>query len=98
MKYDSAQRAFLVHRLSSRQDGPVTIWIASTAERPLGNPVFVVDHWNPPADVRVDVGGKEAIVPVRTGIEHHLDGDSLVVYLELTTTEPVQVSVRPAIH
>jgi hypothetical protein len=98
VKYDPAQRAFLVHRLGSREDGPLTIRIASTAERPLVNPAFIIDHWGAAADVHVDLDGKKAVVPVRTGIEHYLDGDSLVVYLELMATGPVQVRVEPAAH
>jgi len=41
---------------------------------------------------------KEPVVPVRQGIEHHLDGDSLVVYLELTATTPVAITIEPAKH
>jgi len=98
VRYDPTQRAYLIHRLGSGQHGPITIRIASTAERPLVNPAFVIDPWIAEADVRVEVGGKKAVVPVRMGIEHHLEGDSLVVYLELTATEPVQVSVGAARH
>jgi hypothetical protein len=96
VQYDPAQRAYLIHRVGSRQDGPLTIRIASTAKRPLVNPAFVIDHWSSLANVRVDVDGKKTDLPVRTGTEHHLDGDSLVVFLELTATEPVQVSIEPA--
>jgi hypothetical protein len=64
----------------------------------LVNPAFIVDHWSTPATVRVDLDGKEAEIRVRQGIEHHLDGDSLVVYLELTATNPVSVSIEPAKH
>lgn len=35
-------------------------------------------------------------IPVRQGIEHHLDGDSLVVYLEFTATSPVVITIEPA--
>jgi len=96
--YDPAQRAFLVHRPNNQSHDPLTIRISSTAERPLVNPAFIVDHWSTPATVRVDLDGKEAEIRVRQGIEHHLDGDSLVVYLELTATNPVSVSIEPAKH
>jgi hypothetical protein len=96
LDYDPAQRAFLVHRSSSQPHSPLTIRISSTAERPLVNPAFIVDRWSTPATVRVDLDGKAANIPVRQGIEHHLDGDSLVIYLELTATSPVLVRIDPA--
>lgn len=93
IEYDPGQRAFLVHRSGSRSPGSLTIQISSSAERPLVNPAFVIDHWNTPATVRVEVNGKRAEIPIRVGIEHHLDGDSLVVFLELTATNPVLLSI-----
>jgi hypothetical protein len=98
LEYDPAQRAFLVHQSSSQAQGPLAIRISGTAEHPLVNPAFVVDHWSSPATVRVELDGKKAEVPVRLGIEHHLDGDSLVVYLELTATSPVLVNIQPPKH
>jgi len=95
LEYDPAQRAFLVHQSSSQAQGPLAIRISSTAEHPLVNPVFVVDRWSAPATVRVDLDGKKADIPVRQGIERHLDGDSLVVYLALTATSSVVITIEP---
>jgi len=96
LDYDPAQRAFLVHGPHGQPQGPLTVRISSTAERPLVDPAFIVDHWGTPASVRVDLDRKEAVIPVRQGIEHHLYGDSLVVYLELTATSPVVITIEPA--
>jgi len=98
LDYDPAQRAFLVKGPRSQPQGPLTIQISSTAERPLVNPAFVVDHWSTPASVRVELDRKETVTAVRQGIEHRLDGDSLVVYLELTATSPVVITIEPAKH
>jgi hypothetical protein len=98
LDYDPAQRAFLVKGSRSQPQGPLTIRISSTAERPLVNPVFIVDHWSTPVSVRVDLDRKEPVIPVRQGIEHHLDGDSMVVYLELTATSPVVITIESAKH
>jgi len=95
IEYDPAQRAFLVQGPSSRPQDPLTIRISSTADRPLVNPAFLIDHWSKTASVRVDLDGKKADIPVRQGIERHLEGDSLVVYLELTATSPVVITIEP---
>lgn len=95
IEYDPAQRAFLVQGPDSRPQGPLTIRISSTPERPLVNPAFIVDHWSTTASVRIDLDGKKTNIPVRQGIERHLDGDSLVVYLELTATSPVVITIEP---
>ena len=95
IEYDPAQRAYLVHGPRSRPQGPLTIRISSTSQRPLVHPAFIVDHWSKTASVRVDLEGKKADIPIRQGIEPHLDGDSLVVYLELDTTSPVAITIEP---
>ena len=100
IEYDAAQRAFLVHgwnqQPGSRPPGPLTIRISATPERPLVDPAFIVDGWSTAATVRVDLDGRKADVPVRQGIEHHLDGDSLVVYVELSATTPVAITIESA--
>jgi hypothetical protein len=98
VEYDPAQRAFLVHQSSGQSQGPVAIQISSKAERPLVNPAFIIDHWSTPATVHVEVDGQRAEIPSRLGIEHHLEGDSLVVFLEFTATTPVLVSIEPPKH
>jgi hypothetical protein len=45
--------------------------------------------------VRVTVDGKHLDVPVRVGIEHHLDGDQAAIYMEMTTKQPVEIEVDP---
>jgi hypothetical protein len=98
LDYDPAQRAFLVKGSRSQPQGPLMISISSTAERPLVNPASIVDQWSTPASARANLDGKEAAIPIRQGIEHHLDGDSLVVYLELTATSPVVITIKPTKH
>jgi len=98
IEYDPAQRAFLVHQPTGMPLGFLAIKISSSAERPLVNPAFIVDHWNESARVRVNLDGKETDIPVRLGIEHHLDGDSLVAYLEFIATGPVAITIEPTKH
>jgi hypothetical protein len=63
-------------------------------ERPLVNPAIVIDAADLPSRVRVWMDGKEARVPVRVGMEHHLEGDQAVVYLEMTATEAVEIQME----
>jgi hypothetical protein len=94
LDYDPAQRAFLIHQSSSLTQSSLTINISSSEEHPLVNPALIVDRWSTSARVRVNVGGKEVEIPIRQGIEHRLDGDSLVVYLEFTATSPVAITLE----
>ena len=96
VNYDPAQRAFVVAPLSESTHAPLTIQIDSSSERPLVNPAIVIDGWSNQAKVRISVDGKQSIAPVRFGVEHHLNGDNVVVYIEMTVTRPVEIKVEPA--
>ncbi|HEX4007383.1 MAG TPA: LamG domain-containing protein [Acidobacteriaceae bacterium] len=93
VEYDPAQRAFVVHRSTSATNAPLVVAVDANAESPLVNPAFVVEHWSSSAKVSVTLAGKRSDVAARTGIEHHLDGDSLVVYLPFEATQPVQIRI-----
>jgi hypothetical protein len=96
VEYDPAQRAFVVRRAGARGQTPLTIRVDSSPDRPLVNPAFVIEQWGGPASIRVSMDGKPADVPARFGIEHHLEGDDAVVYLEMTETRPVEIRVDSA--
>lgn len=93
--YDPAQRAFVVSRSSESAHTALTVLIDSTTERPLVNPAVVITGWNTQAKIRVSVDGKLATAPVRFGIEHHLDRNDAVIYLEMTATRPVEIRIEP---
>jgi hypothetical protein len=93
VEYDPAQRAFVVHGKADAVRGPFTVLIESSAERPLVNPALVIDAAVTPKEVRVWIDGKEAKIPVRVGMEHHLEGDQVVIYLEMTATEPAEIQI-----
>ena len=98
VSYDPAQRAFVVARPSDAAHASLTLKIDASAERPLVNPAIVIEGWATPAKVRVSVDGKLSTAPVRFGIEHHLDGDNAVVYVEMTAMRPVEIMVESATH
>ncbi len=94
VEYDPAQRAFVVHRKAEAGRGALTILIESSVDRPLVNPAFVIDTADAPGKVRVWVDGKEAMVPVRVGMEHHLEGDQVVIYVEMTAIGPAEIKIE----
>ena len=95
VEYDPTQRAFVVHRSAAQAESSFAIQVDSSSDHPLVNPAFVIEQWGRPAKVRVSVDGKPVEAPVRFGIEHHLEGDNAVVYVELTVTRPVEIRVEP---
>lgn len=93
--YDPSQRSFIVPASSDKMVAPLEIRFSATAQRPLVNPVLVLEGWNNPGRVQVEINGKRTDVPIRSGIEHHLEGDSTVIFLELTASQSVKVRLEP---
>lgn len=94
VEYDPAQRAFVVHRKSGAGRNGLTILIESSVDHPLVNPAFVIEVANTPKKVKVLMGGKEAQIPVRVAMEHHLEGNQAVIYLELTAMAPAEIQIE----
>jgi len=95
VKYDPAQRAYVVQGLSKGETGRVTIRISSSEASPLVNPAIVLKDWDGPARMMVTINGKRVDVPIRSGVERHLEGDSVVFYLKLESTRTVELVIDP---
>jgi hypothetical protein len=76
----------------------LTITVAASAESPLINPALVVENWRGPAKVTVISNGAKSDVLVRKGIEHNLDGNSLVLFLPFHTSEQTQIQIDPVVE
>ena len=99
VQYDPGQRAFVVNRPGDKVKGPLAVEIESSSDHPVVDPALVIEQWrsgDAQSRARVTIDGKKADVPVRVGVEHHLDGDQAVVYVEMTATRPVEIEVEPA--
>ena len=93
--YDPAQRAYVIHRQTGEKTAPrLVVDLAASDAAPLVNPAFVIENWGSPATVFVTVNGKKSDIETRTGYEHHLSGDSLILYLPFRSTHPVQISIQ----
>lgn len=64
-------------------------------ENPLVNPAIIIKQWGrTPAEIFID----DKPVPkeqIRMGQASTLDGVNLVIWLELESTSPVQLSIKP---
>lgn len=95
-EYDPSQRAFLVHRPTAAPSRPLTLEISASAESPLVNPAFVIENWSGPAKISVTSKHAQVNSPVHVGYVHHLEGDCLIVFLELTSTDETHVQIDPS--
>jgi hypothetical protein len=96
-EYDPAERAFVIHRQATAKVSRLTLAVAATDVSPLANPAFVIENWSRSATITVTQNGRRiSDLAAQTGIEHHLDGDSLVVYLPFHATQQTQVQIDPA--
>ena len=60
------------------------------------NPAIVVKNWPVSADAKVEVAGRELNPKeFKIGIEEELNGNNLVVYLRLESSEPTEMKIKP---
>ena len=93
--YDMSQRAYVLTRSGAGQ-APLKCSLAGSADRPIYNPVLVIDGWGD-AEVTVAVNPPQADrgKDFRAGLCNGLDRTDLVIWLPLETTEPVELTVTP---
>jgi hypothetical protein len=90
--YDSAQRAFVI-QCSSGSTGPLTVTWHAGSDCPLVNPALVIRGWTTDACLRIDGKDKEPGDAVRFGHERHLDGDDLVIWMDMEATRFVKIEI-----
>jgi hypothetical protein len=93
--YDPAQRAFVVH-CESGAAGPLAVTWHADAGSPLVNPALIVRGWPSEASVRLNGRDLAPGTGLRIGHERHLDGDDLVIWLELESAQPVSLVISPS--
>jgi hypothetical protein len=95
-EYDESQRAFVVHRSARAKSGNLTLRISASEASPLVNPAFLIENWSAPATVTVGSKGAKTSGSVRSGYAHHLGGDSLVLFVTLTSNAETEIKVDEA--
>ena len=93
--YDRSERAYKVTRQPGRPQ-PLTFQIAASAESAISNFALVIENWGD-ADPALAVDGKT--VPhgpgFRYGHRHRLNGDDLIVWIELHSERPLTATISP---
>jgi len=88
--YDAYQRAYLFQRA---QGESLEFTVDASAQSPLVQLPVVIRNWGA-SSAKVEVAGKEQISEkCRFGRVSTLDGDDLIVWIPLQSTEPVKVSI-----
>jgi hypothetical protein len=90
-RYDAAQRAYVIERVAGESDARVEL--AASPEHPLVNPALVVPNWSGTARATVEGAALTAGEQAQLGYIEELEGRTLVVYLPLTATSPVIVTL-----
>jgi hypothetical protein len=84
-----------VHRPAAAPARTITLDISANSGSPLVNPAFVIENWSDAARITVTGKGVKVSCPAHTGYVHHLEGDSLIVFLEYSSTQETQVQIEP---
>lgn len=90
--FDLSERCYQLENKSAGT-GELELKLHGSENKPINNPAFVVKNWTGgSASVLVnDSPAKDA----RIGINHHLEGDELVVFLFLEEAKPVDIVIQP---
>jgi hypothetical protein len=96
VRYDPAQRAYVLTRSSSQID-TLQVELAASEDAPLVNPAFVVENWGNDREAKIALPGFpiRAHPDIRQGVVHRPNGvNALIVWMELRSTEPVTFQIR----
>jgi hypothetical protein len=99
--YDPTQRAFVIDRQSDRQSGSpaskLQFALKASSELPLMNPAFVIKNWGD-AEPKLTIDGKPVLrgAKFRYGFVPHLEGNDLIVWLAMESTQPTKVEFAAA--
>jgi hypothetical protein len=67
----------------------------ANADRPIVNPAFVIENWA--GEVKVRLNGKPVMdkKEIRIGHSHNLNGENLILWLQLKSDQPLQIQLQP---
>jgi len=91
--YDPSQRAYVL----AATGRPISFTLQGSADTPVLNPCFVIEHWDSDSAARVKIDGR-AVPPgprFRHGIARDTGGRrTMVIWLELGSVSPIEVTVE----
>jgi hypothetical protein len=89
--YDKTQRCYQLENNESNA-GQIELILKGSKDSPIINPAIIVKNWNSAA-AKILVNGKEN-ANTKVGINHHLEGDDLVLYISLNAEAPVTIAIK----
>jgi hypothetical protein len=91
--YDRSQRAYVL----AATGRPISFTLQGSADTPVVNPCFVIEHWDSDSAARVTIDG-QAVPPgprIRQGIVRDAGGrQTMVIWLELGSVSEIDVTVE----
>lgn len=90
--YDKAQRCYQLENINTTA-GKVELTLNGSKDSPVINPAIRVKNWNSNG-AKILLNGKQSRTG-KTGINHRLDGDDLLVYIPLNEMTPVKITILP---
>jgi len=90
--FDKSERCYQLEKknLKAKQ---LELKLTGSKDNPIRNPAFFIKNWNA-EKAEVLINGKP-VKDARTGINHELEGDNLVIFLFFEKDEPVNIIVKP---
>jgi Concanavalin A-like lectin/glucanases superfamily len=95
--YDPTQRAFVIDRQSGSPASKLQFALKASSDSPLMNPAFVIKNWGD-AEPKLTIDGKPVLrgAKFRYGFVPHLEGNDLIVWLAMESTQPTKVEFAAA--
>lgn len=90
--YDKSERCYQLETLSGKAS-PIKINLKGNKDFPVANPAFYIKNWNANrAEIRVNGN----IYPdCKVGTNRQLDGTDIVVFIDISETIPVNITILP---
>jgi len=96
-RYDPAERAYRLEWSEPDDVRACTFVLEGSAESPIQNPAHLVASWGDrEVAVTLDERASKTGADFRQGIRRRAEGEDLVLWLELESTEPVRITLRRA--
>jgi hypothetical protein len=96
VEYDPAQRAYVLTRAGGGVK-QLKVKLAASPRSPIVNPAFVAANWGKNETATISIDGKQPdeSIDIRQGVVRRANGvNALVVWIEMTKTEALQVGIQ----
>jgi hypothetical protein len=93
-EYDQSERAYIIEKIASPTQTPLTFTIQAAKETPLLNPAIIVRNWGrQEAEIKINGENIPKGKNFRQGIVSRPGGDDLVIWLKLESEKRTEISI-----